>query len=74
MSVKCRVWWPKELLSSQQAKSSCNLLLFGWFISSSSSSLDVVVAFAYSDDFLSLRTSDSSIQVSFASISYYFFG
>uniref|UniRef100_A0A803MAM7 Uncharacterized protein n=1 Tax=Chenopodium quinoa TaxID=63459 RepID=A0A803MAM7_CHEQI len=62
MSIKCRVWWPKEISSSEFPKSSKSLLLFGWFISCSSSCLDVVVAFAFPDDFLSLQSSDSTIQ------------
>ncbi|XP_068663594.1 uncharacterized protein [Aristolochia californica] len=41
MNLKCRVWWPRQLLSSEPDKS---LILFGWFVRSSFSSLDVVVA------------------------------
>ncbi|KNA22989.1 hypothetical protein SOVF_028790 [Spinacia oleracea] len=62
MSIKCRVWWPKELSTSDFPKSSRNLLLFGWLISCSSSCVDIVVAFAYSDNFLPLHSSDSAIQ------------
>jgi len=66
MSEKCRVWWPKELASSKSSKSSSSsssLLLFGWFVSCSPYCLDVVVAFAYDEAFLS-HHSDSAIEVS----------
>ncbi|XP_012067075.1 uncharacterized protein LOC105630013 isoform X2 [Jatropha curcas] len=43
MRRKCRIWWPKFLASSEQTSTH---LLFGWFISCSSDSIDVVVAFA----------------------------
>ncbi|KAM5578003.1 N-acetylglucosaminyl-phosphatidylinositol biosynthetic protein gpi1 [Rosa sericea] len=43
MGRRCRIWWPKQL---SFPKSDSNFLL-GWFVSSSSSSsLDVVIAFA----------------------------
>ncbi|XP_050379635.1 N-acetylglucosaminyl-phosphatidylinositol biosynthetic protein gpi1 [Argentina anserina] len=45
MGRRCRIWWPKQLSSTRSDSS----LLLGWFISSSSSSLDVVIAFAFSD-------------------------
>uniref|UniRef100_A0A7C9EUU3 Uncharacterized protein n=1 Tax=Opuntia streptacantha TaxID=393608 RepID=A0A7C9EUU3_OPUST len=64
MSQKCRVWWPKELASSKSSKSSSSsssLLLFGWFVSCSPYCLDVVVAFAYDEAFLS-HHSDSAIE------------
>ncbi|XP_062117929.1 uncharacterized protein LOC133831579 isoform X2 [Humulus lupulus] len=51
MRRKCRVWWPKEL--SLNATSPSKYFLFGWFVSSSSNYLDVVVAFATSDASLS---------------------
>ncbi|KAG9445642.1 hypothetical protein H6P81_011770 [Aristolochia fimbriata] len=41
MKLKCRVWWPRPLLSSEPDLS---LILFGWFVHSSFASLDVVVA------------------------------
>ncbi|KAH7853738.1 hypothetical protein Vadar_006116 [Vaccinium darrowii] len=42
MTRKCRLWWP-TVLSTTEPKSS--ILLFGWFVSSSSTSLEIVVAF-----------------------------
>ncbi|CAM8878253.1 unnamed protein product [Rhodiola kirilowii] len=42
MRKKCRIWWPKQIVSREP---SSNSVLFGWFVSSSSGSLDVVVAF-----------------------------
>ncbi|KAK7378101.1 hypothetical protein VNO80_03537 [Phaseolus coccineus] len=50
MRRHCRLWWPKQLLSNQESSSS---ILFGWFVTCSPSSLDVVVAFAYSEVLLS---------------------
>ncbi|XP_010246230.1 PREDICTED: uncharacterized protein LOC104589577 isoform X2 [Nelumbo nucifera] len=58
MGTKCRIWWPKHL-SSGEPKSS---LLFGWFIQSSSASLDIVVAFAASPDDISRFCSQSGLQ------------
>ncbi|KAL6994189.1 hypothetical protein U1Q18_012296 [Sarracenia purpurea var. burkii] len=43
MRRKCRLWWPNDLSVIEPPSS---ILLFGWFISSSSTSLDIVVAFA----------------------------
>ncbi|XP_039050537.1 uncharacterized protein LOC120191692 isoform X2 [Hibiscus syriacus] len=43
MRRKCRIWWPKQLSSAQL---SCCKFLFGWFVTCSSDSLDIVVAFA----------------------------
>ncbi|XP_039062239.1 uncharacterized protein LOC120206726 [Hibiscus syriacus] len=43
MRRKCRIWWPKHLSSAQL---SCCRFLFGWFVTCSSDSLDIVVAFA----------------------------
>lgn len=51
MGRRCRIWWPKQL--SLSTPSSCSNFLLGWFISSSSSSLDVVVAFACTEQALS---------------------
>ncbi|RXH92888.1 hypothetical protein DVH24_011912 [Malus domestica] len=51
MGKRCRVWWPKQL-SLRKPSSSSNFLL-GWFVSSPPSSLDVVVAFAYTEFALS---------------------
>ncbi|KAK8599736.1 hypothetical protein V6N12_049609 [Hibiscus sabdariffa] len=42
MRRKCRIWWPKQLSSAQP---SCCKFLFGWFVTCSSDSLDIVVAF-----------------------------
>ncbi|CAL5423145.1 unnamed protein product [Camellia sinensis] len=43
MRRKCRLWWPTHLSSTHPASS---IFLFGWFVSSPSASLDIVVAFA----------------------------
>ncbi|GAV82790.1 Gpi1 domain-containing protein [Cephalotus follicularis] len=51
MRRKCRIWWPKDLSLSEP--SATNDFLFGWFISASSASIDVVVAFAYNEASLS---------------------
>ncbi|KAG7962002.1 hypothetical protein I3843_09G043600 [Carya illinoinensis] len=48
MRRKCRIWWPKQLQLSSSKPLSSNFL-FGWFLSSSSASLDIVVAFASSE-------------------------
>ncbi|KFK34938.1 hypothetical protein AALP_AA5G213500 [Arabis alpina] len=42
MKRKCRIWFPKQIASTDELSHS---LLFGWFVSHSSSCLDVVVAF-----------------------------
>ncbi|EPS73627.1 hypothetical protein M569_01133, partial [Genlisea aurea] len=42
----CRVWWPKDMAFRPVVN--CNYL-FGWFFASSGSSLDVVVAFGFSE-------------------------
>ncbi|CAN1291940.1 N-acetylglucosaminyl-phosphatidylinositol biosynthetic protein gpi1 [Linum perenne] len=42
MRRNCRIWWPKQLSNEP---SSNDYYLFGWFVSSSSSSIDVVVAY-----------------------------
>lgn len=39
--VNCRLWWPKQLSSSPHKTES--EILFGWFLPSSTSSLDIVV-------------------------------
>ncbi|KAG8646471.1 uncharacterized protein LOC110622916 isoform X3 [Manihot esculenta] len=46
MRTKCRIWWPKYLASSELSSSH---FLFGWFISCSSASIDIVVAFTCND-------------------------
>ncbi|GMH08141.1 hypothetical protein Nepgr_009981 [Nepenthes gracilis] len=54
MSIKCRIWWPRQFSSSEPpTSSSSSLLLFGWFVSSSSTSVDIVVAFAHDEASLS---------------------
>ncbi|XP_059656257.1 uncharacterized protein LOC132303147 isoform X1 [Cornus florida] len=54
---KCRLWWPKQLLSTELSSST---ILFGWFVSSSPAYLDIVVAFAC--DELSLSASKPGLQ------------
>ncbi|KAK6255082.1 hypothetical protein SCA6_016387 [Theobroma cacao] len=54
MRRKCRIWWPKQLSSTQQLSYN---LLFGWFVSCSSDSLDIVVAFASNHESSSNRQS-----------------
>ncbi|KAK1438395.1 hypothetical protein QVD17_04204 [Tagetes erecta] len=48
MKRKCRIWWPRHLSLTTQSHSST--FLFGWFVSSSSSSasvpIEIVVAFS----------------------------
>ncbi|KAK8577722.1 hypothetical protein V6N13_027988 [Hibiscus sabdariffa] len=53
MRRKCRIWWPKQLSSTQP---SCCKFLFGWFLTCSSDSLDIAVAFS------SNRESSSNLQ------------
>ncbi|XP_052201942.1 uncharacterized protein LOC127807838 isoform X2 [Diospyros lotus] len=57
MRRQCRLWWPNHLSSVEPASS---LFLFGWFFSSSPSSLDVIVAFTCNEASLSLV--QSSVQ------------
>ncbi|KAM0978470.1 hypothetical protein ACFX2C_014436 [Malus domestica] len=59
MGRRCRVWWPKQLSLRKPSSSSSNFLL-GWFVSSSPSSLDVVVAFACTE--LALSGIQSTLQ------------
>lgn len=58
MKRQCRIWLPKPLSSTDD--STPHSLLFGWFVSHSSSCLDVVVAFITDDISLSRG---SSLQV-----------
>ena len=58
MRRKCRIWWPHELSANEPTSSIC---LFGWFTSSSLSSLDVVVSFAC--DEVSFSPNQSGLQV-----------
>lgn len=61
MRVDCRLWWPTQLLRRKPAPT----LLCGWFFSSSSGSVDVVVAnlvplpstplFVFQDDIIMVR-------------------
>ncbi|CAN0880028.1 Phosphatidylinositol N-acetylglucosaminyltransferase subunit Q [Linum grandiflorum] len=57
MRRNCRIWWPKQL---SDEPSSNDYYLFGWVFSSSSASIDVVVAFWCNK--VSLSSSQSSIQ------------
>lgn len=50
MRQQCRIWWPKELL----CRPSSSTVLFGWFLSCSSASLDIVVAFGCDEASVSL--------------------
>lgn len=54
MRRKCRVWWPKQLSLCRPSSSTA---LFGWFVSCSSASLDVVVAHAADEVLLSKNES-----------------
>ncbi|KAK9097858.1 hypothetical protein Syun_024903 [Stephania yunnanensis] len=54
MRPKCRVWWPNQLSSLDAPQSTT---LFGWFLDSSPSSIDIVVApIALSPDVVSLQS------------------
>lgn len=54
MRKNCRIWWPEQLSSKEPP--SCSLL-FGWFVSCSPASLDIVVAFTFDQaSFPSLRS------------------
>ncbi|PSS01764.1 N-acetylglucosaminyl-phosphatidylinositol biosynthetic protein like [Actinidia chinensis var. chinensis] len=57
MRRKCRIWWPIELSATEPTSS---FFLFGWFTSSSLSSLDIVVAFAC--DEVSFSPNQSGLQ------------
>ncbi|WVZ07350.1 hypothetical protein V8G54_020696 [Vigna mungo] len=57
MKRHCRLWWPKQLTSNQVSSPS---ILFGWFVTCSPSSFDVIVAFTYSEGLLS--SSSTSIE------------
>lgn len=45
-----RIWWPKEYLLTQP---SSHGVLFGWFVSSSPASVDIVIALTINEPFLS---------------------
>ncbi|KAJ6747560.1 N-ACETYLGLUCOSAMINYL TRANSFERASE COMPONENT FAMILY PROTEIN / GPI1 FAMILY PROTEIN [Salix koriyanagi] len=61
MRNKLRIWWPHQLPSSEPATPlEGNNLLFGWFVSCSPVSVDVVVAFACNE--ASFSHSDSTLQ------------
>ncbi|MCE3216456.1 hypothetical protein HAX54_006605 [Datura stramonium] len=55
---KCRLWWPTHLSSLNQLNSLHSYaFLFGWFISSSEASFDIIVAFACDESsLLSMKT------------------
>ncbi|XAR68456.1 Phosphatidylinositol N-acetylglucosaminyltransferase [Bertholletia excelsa] len=52
---KYRLWWPTQLSVTEPASS---VLLFGWIVSSSSTSVDIIVAFACNEVSLSSVHSD----------------
>ncbi|XP_042483197.1 N-acetylglucosaminyl-phosphatidylinositol biosynthetic protein gpi1 isoform X2 [Macadamia integrifolia] len=58
MRRQCRIWWPKQLSSSNPDPA----ILFGWFFHSSHSSLDIVVAVAASPDEISVSFPQSGLQ------------
>ncbi|XP_043691751.1 N-acetylglucosaminyl-phosphatidylinositol biosynthetic protein gpi1 isoform X3 [Telopea speciosissima] len=58
MRRQCRIWWPKQLSSSDPDPA----ILFGWFVHSSRSSLDIVVAVAASPDEISVSFPQSGLQ------------
>lgn len=47
----CRLWWPAYLCSKNKFRSTT--FLFGWSVSTSVSSLDIIVAFAFDEAELS---------------------
>ncbi|XP_077238347.1 N-acetylglucosaminyl transferase component family protein / Gpi1 family protein isoform X2 [Tasmannia lanceolata] len=59
MKGKCRIWWPKHLLSREP---NSTLLLFGWCIRPSHASVDIVVAIAAPLDHISLPLFQSDLQ------------
>ncbi|KAJ4971589.1 hypothetical protein NE237_004688 [Protea cynaroides] len=61
MRKQCRIWWPMQLSSSDPEPA----ILFGWFVHSSDTSLDIVVAVAASPDLISVsfpQSGDSGLQ------------
>nr|GMC63346.1 phosphatidylinositol N-acetylglucosaminyltransferase subunit GPI1 isoform X1 [Ipomoea batatas] len=59
---KCRIWWPDHLSSTSQLSSHPCHFLFGWFISSSEASLDIVIAFSCSEPTLNSSASCLDLQ------------
>nr|GMC64932.1 phosphatidylinositol N-acetylglucosaminyltransferase subunit GPI1 isoform X1 [Ipomoea batatas] len=59
---KCRIWWPDHLSSTPQLSSHPCHFLFGWFISSSEASLDIVMAFSCSEPTLNSSASCLDLQ------------
>ncbi|XP_065847210.1 uncharacterized protein [Euphorbia lathyris] len=57
MRRKCRIWWPKYLSLNEPTSTH---FLFGWFISSSSASIDFVVGFTCNE--VSLSRCQSGLQ------------
>lgn len=68
---KCRIWWPKQLLS---CKPDYDLLLFGWFFHSTHRFFDVVVATAASPNQLTSPhfQSNPKVQNPFLDLLHYF--
>ncbi|XP_009804356.1 phosphatidylinositol N-acetylglucosaminyltransferase subunit GPI1 isoform X1 [Nicotiana sylvestris] len=60
---KCRLWWPTHLSSLNQLNLHSYAFLFGWFISSSEASFDIVVAFACDESaLLSMTTTHTNLE------------
>ncbi|XP_060183870.1 uncharacterized protein LOC132613705 isoform X2 [Lycium barbarum] len=60
---KCRLWWPTHLSSLNQLNNLHSYaFLFGWFISSSEASFDIVVAFACDESALLSMTRNMNLE------------
>lgn len=60
---KCRLWWPTNLCSLNQLNNLHSYaFLFGWFISSSEASFDIVVAFACDESALLSMTTHMNLE------------
>ncbi|KAF3656655.1 putative protein phosphatase 2C 55-like [Capsicum annuum] len=60
---KCRLWWPTNLCSLNQLSNLHSYaFLFGWFISSSEASFDIVVAFACDESALVSMTTHMNLE------------
>lgn len=63
---KCRLWWPTHLSCLNQLNNwHSYAFLFGWFISSSDASFDIVVAFACDESSLLSMTTHMNLEVKF---------